>query len=342
MSTKAPPKPGATPHPERDPLSDGPPEEEFWERFNSRLEFPLSTVTAVLLHVVVGALVVWVLIGLARSAADKSSVPVKLIDVAGMDDAGEGSMGSGGINDPLKQGDPDPWKENLWVLPDPSKLPEVKQEIRDAIKLDDPNGQIPISDANAPQYAAVDKELAKKLLGVGANKGAGPGQGKGFDGTPGSGPGGTGADSSRARSLRWVLRFRTSSGDDYVAQLAAMGAVILVPLPPENKQAMYFADLKNLTNKRMATDDDLKTLANQIKFSDTRADSVGGVCNVLGVKENARSFWAFFPKGMEVDLAQKEIGYRNRRPEDIEETVFRVIIRGGSYEIVVDDQTAKR
>ena len=42
------------------------------------------------------------------------------------------------------------------------------------------------------------------------------------------------------------------------------------------------------------------------------------------------------------ELSRKEQNYRNRRAEDIEETVFRVVVRGGNYEIVVDDQTAKR
>ena len=51
--------------------------------------------------------------------------------------------------------------------------------------------------------------------------------------------------------------------------------------------------------------------------SDTRPDSVRGVCEVLGVKEpNVKSFWAFFPKGLEDELDRKEKGYRNRRPEE--------------------------
>ena len=54
------------------------------------------------------------------------------------------------------------------------------------------------------------------------------------------------------------------------------------------------------------------------------------------------AFWAFFPKELEEKLARMETGYRNRRSEDIEETIFRVTIRGGSYELVVDDQRIKK
>ena len=42
-------------------LSDGPPEEEFWDRYNKRLEFPLSTVATVLLHALIAALLLLVL-----------------------------------------------------------------------------------------------------------------------------------------------------------------------------------------------------------------------------------------------------------------------------------------
>ncbi|HEX4611037.1 MAG TPA: hypothetical protein VH092_22795 [Urbifossiella sp.] len=316
----------------------GPPEEEFWDRYNRRLEFPLSTVTAVLLHVAIGALLIFILVRLMDKGTDGSAVPVKLIDVGGMDDGGEGSAGSGGNLDPLKEGE-NPFKAAQDILPTPQSLAEAREAIK-KIVLDDPNGQLPIAAPNAAGFEVIDKELAKKMLG--SRRGDGPGDGKGFDGSKGSGPGGTGADSSRARSLRWVLRFQTADGGDYLQQLAAMGATILVPLPPENKNCLFFDDLRNPSKSRMATDDDMKRLADQIKFSDTRPASVAGVCSALGVREPARSFWAFFPRTLEDELSRKETNYRNRRAEDIEETIFRVVIRGGSYEVVVYDQTAKR
>ena len=323
----APSAPVAPPDPTHVP--EGLPEEEFWDCYNKRLEFPLSTVTAVLLHVLVAACLVLTYSYLMKKE-DKGGVPVSLVpDMGGFDDEGTGSAGSGGIQDPLKEAKSTSLEEQLKVLPDPSQLPIIKDTIKDTLKYDN-EGNIPVSDYNAPAYAAVDKTLADKLLGIGAKKGSGPGAGSGDDGTKGTGPGGNGVNSSRARSLRWVMRFRTNSGDDYIAQLAAMNAVILVPIPPENKECHYFTNLRNFADRKRSTDDDLRKLAGQIKFSDTRPESVRAVCEVLGVKENAKSFWAFFPKGLEDELAKKEIGYRNRRPEDVEETIFRVIVRGGN------------
>lgn len=327
----------SVPDPESIPT---PPEEEFWERYNKRLEFPLSTVSAVLIHVLVAALLIFVLGWLMTKNDDRSSVPMTLVpDLGGLGDDGAGSPGSGRIDDPLYQSDKNAFAEQLKVLPNPDALPAIKENLK-KIMLDD-TGDTPIADNNAAAYGAVSDELAKKLLG--AKKGSGGSAGSGDDGSKGAGPGGSGADSSRARSLRWVMRFKTSDGNDYVNQLAAMGAVVLIPLPPENKQCLYFSDLKNPGSGRLATDAEVsKLVAEQIKFGDTRPDSVRAVCGILGVREPVRSFWAFFPKGIEAQLAQKETGYRNRRPEDIEETVFRVIVRGGGYEIVVDDQVPKR
>jgi hypothetical protein len=336
------PAPVEEPKPE-DPtqLPDGPPEEEFWERYNKRLEFPLGTVTAVFVHVLIAAVLVLTFTYFMKKE-DRGGVPVSLVpDMGGLDDAGEGSAGSGGVEDPIKDSKKSSLEEQLKVLPDPSQLPVIKENIREALKFDN-EGNIPVSDFNAAAYSAVDKTLAEKLLGVGNKKGAGPGAGSGEDGSKGTGVGGTGADSTRARSLRWVLRFSTDSGEDYVAQLAAMNATILVPLPPNFSQGMFFTDLRNLSQKHMSSDADLKKLAGQIKFSDTRPESVRAVCQVLGVKDpGVKSFWAFFPRTLEDELARKEVGFRNRRPENIEETIFRVVPKGGTYEIRVDDQKAK-
>jgi hypothetical protein len=316
----------------------GPPEEEFWERYNRRLEFPLSTVAAVLLHVGVAALLIFLFVRLMEKGDDKSAVPVKLIDVAGMDDAGLGQEGSGGDPDPLQTGE-NKFKANEDALPTPEALEQAREKLKQVL-LDDPNGNMPIAKSNAAAFSKSSDALNKKLLG--SQKGDGPGEGRGNDGSAGKGPGGTGADSTRARSMRWVLRFTTNDGHDYVGQLAAMGATILVPLPPENTECLFFGDLRNPANPRRATESDLKQLAGQIKFSDSRPASVAGVCAALGVREPARSFWAFFPRSLEDELSRKETAYRNRKAEDIEETIFRIIVRGGSYEVVVYDQTAKR
>jgi hypothetical protein len=323
--------------------AEGPPEEEFWEKYNRRMEFPLATVATVFLHVLVGSALVYILVGLMDSGEDRAGPDLKLVQVGGMDDIGAGSSGSGGQPDPDRIADVDPFVAAKEVLPTVQALNEAKENIQKTV-LNDPNGKLPIAAPNAAAYSQLDKAVRDKLLGVGAQKGEGNQPGKGYDGTPGSGPGGTGADSTRARGLRWVLRFSVRGGRDYIDQLRAMGAEILIPLPPDDKKCILIPDLNNPSTQRVATDADLKRLANKIQFSDTRRDQVRDVANALGVEVRGqpKTFWAFFPKGLEDELARKETSYRNRRAEDIEETIFKVTIRGGSYELVVDDQVIKR
>ncbi|QJW92637.1 hypothetical protein [Frigoriglobus tundricola] len=319
----------------------GPPDAEFWERYNQRMEFPLATVATVFLHVIVFAALIYILVGLMESGEDRSTPPLQLMQVGGIDDAGEGSAGSGGTENPDIVRDVDPFKAAQSVLPTMEALKDAKENIQKIIL--DENGNMPVAAPNAASYSLLDETVRKKLLGAGAQKGEGNQPGKGFEGTPGSGPGGNGADSTRARGLRWVLRFRVAGGNDYINQLRAMGAEILVPLPPDDKKCILIRDLKDPSAQSVASDADLKRLAGKIQFADTRRDQVRDVLNVLGVNTpgQPKAFWAFFPKELEEELARKETSYRNRRAEDIEETVFKVTIRGGSYELVVDDQVIK-
>ncbi|AMV29140.1 hypothetical protein VT84_32395 [Gemmata sp. SH-PL17] len=318
---------------------EGPPDEEFWERYNRRLEFPLATVATVFFHVLVGAVLVYVLVGL-MSDADTSGPTMQIAAVGGMDDTGEGSEGSGGQEDPDLIRDVKPITAAQQVLPTPQALADAKETIQ-KIVLDDPNGRLPIAPSNAATFSQIDESLRKKLLGVGAQKGEGNQGGKGSDGSAGTGPGGTGADSTRARGLRWVLRFKVANGRDYLAQLQAMKAEILVPIPG-TADSILIKDISNPGAQRKASDADLRDLAKKIQFSDTRRDAVQGVAGALGLDFTPKTFFAFFPKGLEEDLARLETSYRNRRAEDIEETIFRVTIRGGTYEFVVDEQQIKR
>ncbi|MBN9118447.1 MAG: hypothetical protein J0I06_04680, partial [Planctomycetes bacterium] len=285
---------------------DGPPEEEdLWERYNRRLEFPLATVAAVFIHVIVGAILVYVLVGLMDSGEDRSNPPLQLIAVGGMDDAGEGSAGSGWRENPDIVKDVDPFKGVKDVFATPEALADAKADIQKTV-LPDASGNLPIAAPNVAAYSQLDDSIRKKLLGVGSNEGSGPGAGKGSDGSAGAGPGGTGADSTRARGLRWVLRFRVASGKDYLDQLKAMGAEILIPLPPDNKKCILIRDL-NDPKQKVADDADLKRLAGKIQFSDSRRDQVKDVCGVLGVNTTPppAAFWAFFPKNLEEELARK-------------------------------------
>lgn len=327
MSTQAPPQPDQTPRPVEDDLVlPPPPEEEFWEKYNKRLEFPLGAVGAVLFHVLIGAGLIYLLAVLIGSGEDRSGVPLVLVDAGGLDDAGDGSEGSGGQDEPLLTNNSDPFapteaSPTITDLPDPKDVPNLPN-------LDDPGKNLPV-----PKGSPTPRKT---------EQGQGKEGGRGYDGTKGKGPGGSGADSTRARNQRWTIRFKVSDARDYLDQMKSMKAEILIPIPGQEGQFWYFPDIGNPSGKRIATADDKGKLAGQVKFCDNRAESVKDVAQALGLDFRPKEFWAFFPKELEDEMDRKERGYRNRQPEQIERTFFRAVIRGGGYDLVVDDQVVRR
>lgn len=318
---------------------DGSPEESFDEKYNKRLEFPLSLVSAILIHVLVGAVLVFVLFYLMGIGGDPSGVPVKLINLEGMDEAGAGAVGSGGTEeDPFFKADGNPDMSAMSIA-DPARLPEIKVNMQQTFKDLGLPDNLPISDANAKAFDSLAKDVLKKLLA--ARPGAGSQNGSGSNNSPGNGPDGIGADSTFAKNMRWVLRFKVKDGQDYLDQLKAMGAEILVP-KPNSEKCILIADISKPNDQKTASDDDLKRLAKKIKFSDSRPEAVKSVCKTLGLDFSPKAFWAFFPSDVEDELSKKELNYRNRRSEDIEETIFRVAIKEGKYEIIIDEQKIKK
>ena len=319
-----------------------PPEDAFWQVYSPNYELPIASLISILAHVLLVAGAGAILLLAFHSGTDKTSVPISLVE-GGFDDAGDGSPGSGGIADPLARGDQAPSQQDFAALPLPTDLPTIKDEVAKQIALEDPAASIRLSDEKAAELALLDKAIRDKLLGAGQRQGSGTGVGSGDSGQSGTGPGGYGADSTRARGLRWVIRFRTSSGRDYLAQLRSLGAILVVPTPPDFKNRMYiFRDLNNPVPGTVMTPEDWDTLANQIRFCDFKQESGRQISEAIGLPFTAPYFWAFFPKGLENDLARMETSYQNRRAEDIEETVFQAVQRAGRFELVVARQTLKR
>lgn len=305
----------------------------FWGTYSPRYEMPISyTASALILASFVGLLAV--ILALASQTTRDKPPPVLSV-YPGPDDTGDGERERGHEN-PLVVGDNTPTQEDISrVLPNPSViLPQVKEDIRQAILSDDPNFDQPIPDEKAVGYKLLDEEVRKKLLNIGQRKGS-------PDGKEGA-VGGTGSDSTRARSLRWVLRFKTNSGRDYLSQLSALGAEVLVPLNEDSKKHHMFKDLANPKPGTLATDKDMDRLSRLIQFTDFTRKSVREVADTLGLDYTPKLFLAFFPRDMEDKLSRLEKAYQNRRSEDVEETAFEMVMKGGKYEIIVASQKLKK
>ena len=316
-----------------------PGENTFWQVHSPRFEMPISYVSSALIMAGILALILAISY-LSNTGVKQDPVPIALAD-DGADDSGEGSEGLGGAENPITLGASDPTPEDVKALPHPDLIPDILKDLEQKIRTEDPDAVIPLTIDKAAAYSTFDKAARDKLLNLGQKSGTPGGDGSGTD-NKGSGVGGKGAESTRQRSMRWTMQFVTSSGRDYLNQLATLKAVIVVPIPPDGKTAYVFKDLINPKPGNFVEEKEWMKLAGQIQFCDFRKQSVTEVSAALNMTFTPASFFAFFPRDLEAELARLEVAYGNKQAEQIEETKFEVTVRGGVSQIVVRSQKLKR
>ena len=172
---------------------------------------------------------------------------------------------------------------------------------------------------------------------------------KGYDGSAGKGPGGSGADSTLGRNMRWVLRFKVTSGRDYLDQLEGDGRGRSSSRGRKTRSKCVFYSLGNdmAGNQPMAASP-RPTLRRagrtRFKFSDARRDAgQRRGRRAAGWTSRRRRSGRSSRRSLEDELARKETGYRNKpgrghRGDDL--PCHRP--RRPSYELVVDEQKMKR
>lgn len=303
-----------------DPGPAGPPDPPFWRKYNDQYELPIGTAVAVLAHVLIVAAVVFLFFG--WMSPHRSRGPVKMI-AFGDDETGQGSP-AGGDGEVRQIGgavEPAPGEK-------PPDLADVRPELADLLRGGVAK-DVPIPENMDRAFRDLDDALRKRLL----ERPKGDGRG--------TGPGSTGSDSTRARGLRWVLRFNTRSGQDYLNQLKALKAVVMIPVPPDNKRMLIVRDPGNPRTDEVATDADIAAQAETIQFQDARKESVEAVRGALRLDFTPAAMWAFFPRELEAEMARMETAYQNKRSDQVRETVFQVIVVGGKAQLRVVSQTLR-
>lgn len=342
----------ADPQAEIPPVPPQLPEPEFWEKYNDRLEFPLSTVGAVFLHVLVAVLLFLVMSYLVNRGADKTPVPITFIDVGGDDLEGQGSEGSGG--DEIVGISGSPLDGTFDAQPTNTNTPTPQAN---PYTPPDPKGL-----SSNPQPSAFEKTgPAIQSQQTGGKQGTGNQGGVGGEGRKGSGPGGSGNDATRARQkwARWVLSFSTfdDDGRDYLNQLGVFGATLVVPRPGDNEYLVYDDIVHNTNVKTMKKADAERAYSTHLWFSEEpgkytdagrRATSqrrITDVVRALKLDFTPEKFMAVFPKELEGALDAKEDAFLQRLRaetryativvEDVQATVFAVDRQKGGREVEV-------
>ncbi len=326
-----------------------PPEERFWKRYSPHHELPLSAVSSVMLHVVGFFLIALVIGGFIFSIRPDNRPPEvgAAIVIAGgggnLEGAAEGKAG-GTLP-----------KEAVAQQPEPSKTPVVSPPVEDLKKVSPEPKQLDLVKANegdrtidadtaavASALANVQERARQRIAGLVAPKGrggSGEGGGRGSGSDTGEGDL-TGPDRAKMtqrekRQLRWTMMFNTKDGNDYLRQLQALGAILAIPV--EGNQFMVIRDLGRAADAKV---EDISQI-NRIYWIDDKPQSVMSLSRALGLPAPPRFIAAFFPETLENELLDKERKHHKGSEDDILETRFQVMSRGGSYEAIVLGVTAK-
>ena len=332
-SNKTPPQPAAKPQ-------LVPPEERFWKKYSPHFEFPLSSVGSVALHILVIGLFIIYLAKLLNTGPDKTPVPVRTVAITSGDGDGAPGDGSGG-------GEP---KENIDPNEQPAlpkinvPTPELKRtfvSVKEWVPeiKDDPEAQAALVDSEPfKRLSGLSEDIQKKMLaGTSGKVGKGNNEGEGLGNSGKKGPGGPGS-STGERSLRWTLSFSTRDGRDYLNQLQALKATIIIPQPPDFKSAFVIKDV----NQPEVREPFNGNPNGQMFFVDDNPESIAKVSAALNLNFAPPQFAAMFPKEVEAELARLERSYRGRKESEIGGTTFKILIVGGKYQITVIDQKVKR
>jgi hypothetical protein len=265
------------------------------------------------------------------------SKPVPIAGVVSLN--GDGNVDLGGGSGGVKQEDVNPFTNPST----PSRpIPEADLAKIDPLKEWTPKvpsleeGLRPEDLPAAQKIAKMQEELRKALIeGMkGKKAGSGDNEGTGHTGNQGVGSGTGDPNSAANRSLRWDLNFKTSSGEDYLKQLSAMKANLVIQQPADWKVSKVYRDLHSATGEPFNMDD----IKGKIYFVDDDPTSASKVARALGLDFDPPRFVAFFPKEIEEELARKEKEYRGREPSQIFSTSFRILQVDGKPQIRVSDQ----
>ncbi len=150
-----------------------------------------------------------------------------------------------------------------------------------------------------------------------------------------AGGGGSGGTGRAGRAARWVLTFNTSNPQDYLRQLGGLGAD--VAFPAAGGRYKYFTNLAGTPTSSLRDLDK----ENRIYWMDDR--SYFEVAQLLGVQ--ADLMIAFLPTPLEEKMSKLEMARARERgvtnEEDIIQTVFEYVNRGGGDVIIVDQKLNK-
>lgn len=219
-----------------------------------------------------------------------------------------------------------------------SESPDLMQDIPAAEAITEVQPvEVPQLDLNVPDakqaLESLRNDSAQAVAAAqAAARGARERLNQNLGGAPGGGGGGGGGTGRAGRAARWVLKFNYSHADHYLNQLGGLGAAIA--FPQRGDQWLYFTDLAGRPNRSVR---DLSG-EDRIFWINEDPSSTGLVAQALGIAP-LTPMLAFLPVELEQRMLKMELAYKGAASEqDIKQTVFECVARGGGFDVIVVDQ----
>lgn len=312
----------------------------WWRRYSSHGEFPWSTTGSLVLHF----LLIVLLLILARGfqSPDREPLGCQTVLVGPDPEAAEGDSGTDKAGGP--EGEPTQEQKQDEPKPEQPTPEKTEREKVDEVKTEDlpTDMSVPTFDPSSLPTEDVPKKVvdrisqAKNRLEKALQKQPKTGTGgKGGSRTGPGGSGGSGASGKAARAARWVLISQGSDIHSHIIQLDGLGAAFAVP--GRGDRFVYFHNAAS--SNRTSEERDLGG-ENRIYWTFEKPSMVREFCQMVGIP-NADMLVMFLPVELEERMAEMERNYQGKGEEDVAQTRFRIVQRGGRYDVTVVGQTLK-
>ena len=331
----------------------------FWRRYSPYGEFPRSSITSLLAHLALVLLLI--LMSGALKPPEHTPPGVDVVQVGDDADAapglGDGLPAAGsGLAESPPAGTDDASDGPASEMPiESTPLDDVPVA---SVNADSPSAATVIGAAAAPsadqraaeaakaasaatfaaQQARQSLDRAKQRLARNLDRQSGGGLGESGEGGSGSGTGGgggKGATGRSARTGRWILRFEHTTFEDLLAQYEGLGAELAFPL--SNDKYRFFTRLTSRPPHSQTRSIDSESRL--YWFEENRA-TVAGIAGALGTTPTAYML-ALLPAALEDKMLKLELSFANLREDQIAKTEFKVVRRGGGFDVIVFAQTPR-
>ncbi len=288
-----------------------PPEPSVWKRYSSHLEFPLSLLASVTLHVAVGMTVL--LLGalvFSWEGATPPTVPVDNVLLFEPDGGGPAGGGAGEHGVPLTPGQKD---DDVDIVPSQPTPPLIVKDVNDLLdsleKVPRPQDPAPRPDTTKPG------SWGSKPGMPGAGTENGPGVGTGPGGKPPTGP----RHPRMERAMRWTITIPYDEPEAFLAKLTEMQAVLFV----REGDNLYriFADLSKRPFATTVEDEaGIRKMAQRLQriwYTTEDHQACINLAEALGLPKAPRSIFIFLPRDLEDEMFRQELSYRKLTEDEV-------------------------